>query len=200
MNRREYCRAMSEKNVEVVGDDSAPNQGRRGIDTGTLPGIRWTLSLSLVPVKGGFTLRKRLLLATGLVIALLVPTVAFGATINFHGSFPNDSNATISFHVKRTNGKNKKVLDLSVRHFNVNCTVSGPTEIQTAHPLAINAAVQHRKWHYNNGTTNFQGKFRKHNKDKADGTLEVTLTGIDFGQGNGPENCHGGPQAWHAHH
>jgi len=143
--------------------------------------------------------RKRLLIATGLIVALVVPAVAFGATVNFTGTFPNDSNATIGFHVKRVNGKNKEVLDLSVGHFNVNCTKTGNTEIRTPQPIAINAAVQHRKWHFNNGTTSFKGEFRQGNKNKADGTLEVTLTGIDFGNGQGPENCHGGPRTFHAH-
>ena len=60
------------------------------------------------------------------------------------------------------------------------------------HAIAIDAKVQHRKWHFNelvrdavgrssneriDATINVRGKFRKHNKDKADGTLEVTLEG-----------------------
>ena len=73
-------------------------------------------------------MRKRLLIATGLIVALAVPAVAFGANVNFTGTFANDSNATIGFHVKRVNGKNKEVLDLSVGHFNVNCTKTGNTE------------------------------------------------------------------------
>jgi hypothetical protein len=144
-------------------------------------------------------MRKRLLIATGFIVALLVPAAAFGAAVNFTGTFPGDSNATISFHVKRVDGKNKKVLDMSLRRFNVNCTKSGATEIRTNQPITINAAVQRRKWHFNDGTTNFQGTFRKGNKNKADGTLELTLTGIDFGNGQGPENCHGGPRTFHAH-
>lgn len=144
-------------------------------------------------------MRKRLLIATGLIVALVVPAVAFGANVNFTGTFANDSNATIGFHVKRVNGKNKEVLDLSVGHFNVNCTKTGNTEIRTPQPIAINATVQQRKWHFDNGTTSFKGEFRQGNKNKADGTLEVTLTGIDFGNGQGPENCHGGPRTFHAH-
>jgi hypothetical protein len=145
-------------------------------------------------------MRKRLLIiATGMVVALMVPAVAFGAAVNFTGTFPNDSNAAIGFHVKRVDGKNKKVLDLSLRRFNVNCTKSGNTEIRTNQPIAINAAVQQRKWHYDDGTTNFEGTFRPGNKNKADGTLEITLSGIDFGNGRGPENCHGGPRTFHAH-
>lgn len=144
-------------------------------------------------------MRKRLLIATGLIVALLVPAVAFGANVNFTGTFPNDSNATIGFHVKRVNGKNKEVLDLSVNHFNVNCSKSGNTEIRTPQPIAINAAVRQRKWHFTSASTSFKGEFRKGNKNKADGTLEVTLTGIDFGNGQGPENCHGGPKTFHAH-
>jgi hypothetical protein len=147
----------------------------------------------------GFIVRKRLLIATGLIVALLVPAVAFGATVNFTGTFPKDANALINFDVKRVNGKNRKVLDLEIRHFNVNCTKTGRTEIRTINPIAINAAVRKRKWHFNNGTINFQGTFRRHNKNKADGTLEVTATGIDLGNGQGPENCHGGPRTFHAH-
>lgn len=144
-------------------------------------------------------MRKRLLIATGLIVALAVPAVAFGANVNFTGTFVNDSNATIGFHVKRVNGKNKEVLDLSVGHFNVNCTKTGNTEIRTPQPIAINAAVQQRKWHFTSASTSFKGEFRKGDKNKADGTLEVTLTGIDFGNGQGPENCHGGPRTFHAH-
>ena len=145
-------------------------------------------------------LRKGLLLPAGLVIALLVPAAAFGAIVNFTGTFPTDPNASIGFHVNRVDGKNKKVTDLTVRHFNVNCTKTGKTEIKSNSPITINAAVQNRKWHYDDGVTAFDGTFRKGNKNKADGTLEVTLTGIDFGNGKGPENCHGGPRTFHAHH
>jgi hypothetical protein len=143
-------------------------------------------------------MRKRLLVATGLLVALLVPAVAFGANVNFTGTFANDSNATIGFHVKRVDGKNKEVLDLSLRHFNVNCSKTGATEIKTNFPVTINAAVHARKWHFDDGTTNFEGTFRKGNKNKADGSLELTLTGIDLGHGQGPENCHGGPRTFHA--
>ena len=130
----------------------------------------------------------------------MVPAVAFGANVNFTGTFPSDSNATIGFHVKRVNGKNKEVLDLLVGHFNVNCSKSGNTEIQNpaadrhqcrgpAEEVALPPARPR----------DFKGEFRKGNKNKADGTLEVTLTGIDFGNGQGPENCHGGPKTFHAH-
>src|SRR3954447_14524345 len=106
-------------------------------------------------------MRKRLLIAAGLIVALLVPAIALGATtVKFTGTFPNDPNATIGFNVKRVNGQNKEVLNLSVRHFNVNCTKSGKTEIQTNQPIVINAAVQQRKWHYDDGVTNFQDTFR----------------------------------------
>ena len=141
-------------------------------------------------------MRKRLLIATGLIVALLVPAVAFGANVNFTGTFPNDSNATIGFHVKRVNGKNKEVLDLLVGHFNVNCTKSGNTELRTPQPLPINAAVQQRKWHFHSASTDFNGEFRKGNKNKADGSLEIHTT-VDLGQG--PETCHGGPRTFHAH-
>jgi hypothetical protein len=141
---------------------------------------------------------KRLLLPLGLIIALLVPTAAFGAIVGFNGTFPSDSNAAISFTVKRVDGKNRKVLDMSLRRFNVNCTRSGPTQIKTTNPIAVNAPVQRRQWEYSSASTHFEGKFRRGNKNRADGTLEITLRGVDFGEG--PENCHGGPRIWHAHH
>ncbi|MFL5891526.1 MAG: hypothetical protein ACJ75I_02195 [Solirubrobacterales bacterium] len=145
-------------------------------------------------------MRKRLLIATGLFVALLAPAIALGATtVKFTGTFPTDANATIGFNVKRVNGQNKEVLDMSLRRFNVNCTKSGKTEIRTNSPITINAAVQQRKWSYDDGTTNFEGTFRQSNKNKADGTLELTINGIDFGNGKGPENCHGGPRTFHAH-
>ena len=145
-------------------------------------------------------MRKRLLIATGLIVALLVPAVAFGANVNFTGTFPNDSNATIGFHVKRVNGKNKEVLDLSVGHFNVNCS----QERKHGDPDPAADRHQCRESGRGSGTStarprDFKGEFRKGNKNKADGTLEVTLTGIDFGNGQGPENCHGGPKTFHAH-
>jgi hypothetical protein len=142
-------------------------------------------------------MKKRLLLPVGLIIALLVPSVAFGAVVTFTGSFPNDSNASITFNVKRVNGKNTRVINLSVRRFNVQCTKTGSQEIRTFNPISIDKPVVQRHWNYNDGTTHFQGTFRRTNKNKADGTLEVTLTGINF---FGPtENCHGGPRVWHAH-
>jgi hypothetical protein len=145
-------------------------------------------------------MRKRLLIATGLFVALLVPAIALGATtVKFTGTFPKDANATIAFNVKRVNGQNKEVLDMSLRRFNVNCTKSGKTELRTNSPITINAPVQQRHWSYDDGTANFEGTFRKSNKNKADGTLELTVNGIDLGHGNGPENCHGGPRTFHAH-
>ena len=72
--------------------------------------------------------------------------------------------------------------------------------------------MQHRKWHFNelvlaavgrnsaeriDASINFRGKFRKHNKNKADGTLEVTLEGVNFG--SGPEDCHS-VQVFHVEH
>jgi hypothetical protein len=141
-------------------------------------------------------MKKRLLLPVGLIIALLVPSVAFGAIVTFTGSFPNDSNATIAFDVKRVNGKNTRVINLSVRHFNVNCTKTGGHEIRTINPISVDKPVVQRHWNYDNGTTHFQGTFRSANKNKADGTLEITLTGTTI---FGPtENCHGGPRVFHA--
>ena len=79
----------------------------------------------------------------------------------------------------------------------------GPTTVQTSldkpitgdivrNEIAVDAKVQHRKWHFNelvrdavgrssseriDARINFRGKFRKHNKDKDYNTLEVTLEG-----------------------
>ena len=137
--------------------------------------------------------------------------------------------------VERVNEKNKRVEALKLG-FRVNCPKSGPTTVQTGldepitgnvvqSEIAIDAAVQHRKWHFNDlvldavgrssaeridASINFRGKFRKHNKNKADGTLEVTLEGggrIWSGPSGtppivteqpiaarwdiGPEDCHG---------
>jgi hypothetical protein len=157
-------------------------------------------------------LGRRFLLAAGLIIALVVPSVAFGGTTTFAPE--NDSRGNIVMDVKRGNGKNKRVEALQLEYFRVNCPKSGPTTVQTTldepitgnivrSEIAIDAAIQHRKWHFNDlvldavgrnsgeridASINFQGKFRKHNKNKADGTLEVTLEGVNFG--SGPEDCH----------
>jgi hypothetical protein len=144
-------------------------------------------------------MKKRLLLPVGLIVALVVPSIAFGAVVTFTGSFPNDSNATISFDVKRVNGKNTRVINLSVRRFNVHCTKTGNHEIktETGNPISIDKPVLQRHWNYNDGVTHFEGTFRKANKNKADGTLEVTLAGTNL---FGPtEYCHGGPREFHAH-
>jgi hypothetical protein len=165
------------------------------------------------------TLSKRFLLAAGLIIALVVPSAAFGGNAGFSGFFPSDPphhNGLIRIGVKRVNGENKRVKVLYFDVFRVNCTKSGHTHIQTElRGITINAAVQHRKWHFNDrvlnavvhfsdrgipehldASVNFQGEFRKHNKNKADGTLEVTLKNVHFGSGR--ENCHGGPRVFHA--
>jgi len=139
-------------------------------------------------------MKKRLLLPVGLIVALVVPSVALGAVVTFTGGFPNDGNASISFHVKRVNGQNTKVNDLSVSRFNVNCSQSGPTQIGTNGAITINAPVSQRHWNYNDGITHFQGTFRKRNKNKADGTLEVTLKNF----GSPGNTCHGGPREFHA--
>jgi hypothetical protein len=81
-------------------------------------------------------LRKRLLLlpAALITIALLVPTIAYGARVGFNGTFPTDPDSTIGFHVKRVSGKNKKVLDLSFNAFDMDCTISD-TEILRPSPF-----------------------------------------------------------------
>ena len=146
-------------------------------------------------------LGRRFLLAAGLIIALVVPSVAFGGTAGFitPPSFPG----WIGMDVKRVDGKNKRVEAVNFAQFRVNCPKSGPTTVQTyldkpitgevvQNAIAIDAKVRHRKLHFNelvpdavgrssneriDATINFRGKFRKHHKNKADGTLEVTLEG-----------------------
>ena len=166
-------------------------------------------------------LGKRFLLAAGLIIALVVPSGAFGGTATFYPE--NDSGGWIGMDVERGNEKNKRVDALVLEYFRVNCPKSGPTTVQTElaefgtgnivqHGIAIDAAVQHRKWHFNelvlaavgrnsaeriDASINFRGKFRKHNKNKADGTVEVTLEGVNFG--SGPEDCHS-VQVFHVEH
>ena len=180
-------------------------------------------------------LGKRFLLAAGLVIAVVVPSAAFGGGASFSPKCDPRCEPPIgSMEVKRVNGKNKRVEAVDFYVFRVNCPTSGPQTVQTSldvpitgdvvqNAIAIDAKVQHRKWHFNelvrdavgrssneriDATINFRGKFRKHNKDKADGTLEVTLEGgatylgldlsgtepivteqpiVDFE----PEDCHG---------
>ena len=176
-------------------------------------------------------LGRRFLLAAGLIIAMVVPSAAFGISF-YPGEDPHDG--TASMEVERGNGKNKRVEGLQFGPFRVKCPKSGPTTVQTyldkpitgdivRSEIAIDAKVQHRKWHFNepvrdavgrtsneriDATINFRGKFRRHNKNKADGTLEVTLEGgatyldldvsgtepivterpiVDFE----PEDCHG---------
>ena len=139
-------------------------------------------------------MKKRLLLPVGLIIALLVPSVAFGAVVTFTGGFPNDGNASISFHVKRVNGRNTRVNDMSLTAFNMNCSKSGHIQVSTDGAISIDKPVVRRHWNFNDGTTHFQGTFRKANKNKADGTLEVTLRNF-----NSPgDTCHGGPRTFHA--
>jgi hypothetical protein len=148
--------------------------------------------------KRGFTLSKRYLLAAGLIIALVVSSVAFGAVVTkveFNGSFPKDPDASISFLVKRWNGVNHKIRWWEVRDFNINCTRSGHTEWNGE--ATSDAVVEHRHWRSGVVDNYFQGTFRKGNRNSADGTLELTFRGIHLG--HGPENCHGGPRVFHAH-
>ena len=106
----------------------------------------------------------------------------------------NFYNSRSQLSEERTDGESRRRLD----EFNTGAIVRSE--------IAIDAAVQHRKWRFNelvvdavgrvsiehlDASINLQGKFRKHNKNKADGTLEVTLEGVNFG--SGPEDCHGAP-------
>jgi hypothetical protein len=150
------------------------------------------------------TLSKRFLLAAGLIIALVVPSAAFGRAVGFIPKCDPRCDPPIgSMGVKRVNGKNKRVTAVSFYQFRVKCPSGWRTKVQTylAEPItgdvfrneiAIDAKVRHRRWRFNDlvldavgwgsneridATINFRGKFRKHNKDRADGTLEVTLEG-----------------------
>jgi hypothetical protein len=186
---------------------------------------------------------KRFLLAAGLIIALMVPSAAFGGGATFYPKCDARCDPPIGWmEVERVNGKNKRVEALNFYQFRVNCPKSGPTTVQTdldkpitgdivRNEITIDAKVHDRKWHFNelvrdavgrssneriDARINFRGKFRKHNKDKADGTLEVTLEGgatyldldvsgtepivterpiVDFE----PEDCHG-VQDFHLNH
>ena len=163
---------------------------------------------------------KRFLFAAGLIIAVVVPSVAFGGTVTFRGG-PPGHHGSVNFRVKRGDGENqrpKRVKEMGFEVVELNCPKSGPTHIATTvldgfgGQIAIDAAVQHRKWHFNDrvlaavgrssiehldASIKFQGEFRKHNENKADGTLEVTLKNVDFG--SGPEDCHAG-LVFHALH
>jgi hypothetical protein len=173
-------------------------------------------------------LGRRFLLAAGLIIALVVPSAAFGGGATFYPKCDSRCDPPIGWmEVERVNGKNKRIEALNFYQFRVNCPTSGPTTVQTdldkpitgdivRNEIAIDAKVQHRKWHFNelvrdavgrssaeriDATINFRGKFRKHNKDKADGTLEITLEGgatyLDVSGTERPivnfeaEDCHG---------
>lgn len=140
---------------------------------------------------------KRFLLGAGLIIALVVSSVAFGAVatkVEFNGSFPKDPNASITFLVKRWNGVNHKIRWWQVNNFNINCTRSG--HIEWDGNATSDAVVEHRQWESGIVDNHFQGTFRKGNRNRADGTLELTFRGIHLG--HGPENCHGGPRVFHA--
>jgi hypothetical protein len=150
------------------------------------------------------TLSKRFLLAAGLIIAVVVPSAAFGGAVAFIPKCDPRCDPPIgSMAVKRVNGKNKRVTAVNFYQFRVKCPTGWRTTVQTelAEPItgnifrseiAIDAKVRHRRWHFNDlvldavgwgsneridATINFRGKFRKHNKDRADGKLEVTLEG-----------------------
>ena len=176
---------------------------------------------------------RRFLLAAGLIIAVVVPSASFVArshAADSEGEFgtiftqtrQDQNGGGVTMEVAPGNGKYKRVKILRFWGFRVNCPKSGPTTVQTEldepitgnivrSEIAIDAAVQHRRWHFNDlvlaavgrnsgeridASINFQGKFRKHKKNKADGTLELTLEGVNFG--SGPEDCHR-VQVFHLH-
>lgn len=153
-------------------------------------------------------LGRRFLLAAGLIIAVVVPSAAFGGTASFYRECGDAHRGgcaqNTSMAVERGKGKkNKRVKAVSFSQFRVNCPKSGPQTVMTylgkpitgevvRTEIAIDAKVRHGKWHFNelvpdavgrgsneriDASINFRGKFRKHNRDKADFTLEVTLKG-----------------------
>ena len=187
-------------------------------------------------------LGRRFLLAAGLIIAMAVPSAAFGGYASFGPKCDPVCDPPIDWMgVERVNGKNKRVETLNFYQFRVKCPTGWPTTVMSSldepitgnifrREIAIDAAVRHRRWHFNDlvldavghwsneridATINFRGKFRKHNKNKADGTLEVTLeaggtylypsgtppivteqpiAGSQWQEENwdsGPEDCHG---------
>ncbi len=188
-------------------------------------------------------LGKRFLLAAGLIIAVVVPSAAFGSTRLWTANGDQ-----IAMRVERENGKNKQVETLELGSFRVNCPTGWSTKVQTylgepitgnlfRRDIAIDAEVRHRRWHFNDlvldavghisneridASIDFRGKFRKHNKNKADATLEVTLeaggtylypsgtppivteqpiAGSEWQEEHwqsGPEDCHG-VQDFHLH-
>ena len=155
-------------------------------------------------------LGRRFLLAAGLIIAVVVPSAAFGGTGRFGSKCDRGGCGQIFMDAERGKGTNIRVKAVGFSGFRVNCPTSGPhtvmtllgvpegeigeviTGILSRNEIAIDAKVKHRKWHFNalvpdavarisneriDASINFRGKFRKHNKNKADGTLEVTLHG-----------------------
>ena len=154
---------------------------------------------------------RRFLLAAGLIIAVVVPSAAFGGgTGRFESKCRDRGCGQIFMDVERGKGTNIRVRAVEFSGVRVNCPTSGPhtvmtwlgvpegeigeviTGILSRNEIAIDAKVKHRKWHFNelvpdavarisneriDASINFRGKFRKHNKNKAVGTLEVTLHG-----------------------
>ena len=152
-------------------------------------------------------LGRRFLLAAGLIIAVVVPSAAFGGTASFYRNAATrteeDARKYLDGRRAREREKNKRVKAVSFSQFRVNCPTSGPQTVMTyldkpitgelvRSEIAIDAKVRHGKWHFNelvpdavgrssneriDASINFRGKFRKHDRDKADFTLEVTLQG-----------------------
>ena len=187
---------------------------------------------------------RRFLLAAGLIIAVVVPSAAFGVTASFGPKCdprcdpPINSMARRAREWEEQTGLVPELLPVQSQmpdgRVDDSRYVSGRThhrQLQVRKKIAIDAAVRHRRWHFNDlvldavghtsneridATINFRGKFRKHNKNKADGTLEVTLEGGGtylypsgtppivteqpiagsewqemYWGGSGPEDCHG---------
>ena len=83
-------------------------------------------------------LGRRFLLAAGLIIAVVVPSAAFGGTARFYRECGDahrggcDQNASMDGRA-REREKNKRVKAVSFSQFRVNCPTSGPTQSDDVH-------------------------------------------------------------------
>ena len=144
-------------------------------------------------------LGRRFLLAAGLIIALVVPSAALRHLVLAEMRWrPRSVDGGRAREWEEQTGRGPGLLPVQsqvpegARQADDSPDGSGQTHHRRCRPnaIAIDAKVQHRKWHFNelvrdavgrssneriDATINFRGKFRKHNKNKADATLEVTL-------------------------
>ena len=77
-------------------------------------------------------LGRRFLLAAGLIIAVVVPSAAFGGNASFGPKCDPRCDPPIDrMGVERVNGKNKRVETVGFYQFRVNCPTGWPTTVQT---------------------------------------------------------------------